>query len=219
MQAQASGPKVVEHEKAHAQASGPEKLAHEKAHAEISGAEKVADDAAQELAQKLAHEKAHVVVVAVDAADVTSEAHASAHESEEASAGGSAHASAHESEEASAEGSAHAAAHAPHAAAAASAHASAHATSFKEGDIVRGIATKNKDKFHMQKCIINAVLSRHYKVELLEGTAKGTTHRFLHAMVEALKDEKPTEPVFIEKELEPKKKESGDILRDIEDLW
>ena len=37
-------------------------------------------------------------------------------------------------------------------------------------------------------------------------------------MVEALKDEKPTEPVFIEKELEPKKKESGDILRDIEDL-
>ena len=203
MQAQASGPKVVEHEKAHAQASGPEKLAHEKAHAEISGAEKVADDAAQELAQKLAHEKAHVVVVAVDAADVTAEAHASAHESEEASA----------------EGSAHAAAHAPHAAAAASAHASAHATSFKEGDIVRGIATKNKDKFHMQKCIINAVLSRHYKVELLEGTAKGTTHRYLHAMVEALKDEKPTELVFIEKELEPKKKESGDILRDIEDLW
>ena len=219
VQAQASGPKVVEHEKAHAQASGPEKLAHEKAHAEISGAEKVADDAAQELAQKLAHEKAHVVVVAVDAADVTSEAHASAHESEEASAGGSAHASAHESEEASAEGSAHAAAHAPHAAAAASAHASAHATSFKEGDIVRGIASKNKDKFHMKKCIINAVLSRHYKVELLEGTAKGTTHRFLHAMVEALKDEKPTEPVFIEKELEPKKKDSGDILRDIEDLW
>ena len=48
-----------------------------------------------------------------------------------------------------------------------------------------GVATKAKEKW-AQKCEILDVLSRHYKVKMLEGTEIGATHKFLKACVKAI---------------------------------
>ena len=56
---------------------------------------------------------------------------------------------------------------------------------FKIGDVVMGVATKAKEKW-AQKCKIMEILSRHYKVTMLEGEAKGETHKLLKACVKAI---------------------------------
>ena len=47
------------------------------------------------------------------------------------------------------------------------------------GDIVLGRATKFKEKFNNVHGKVITVLSTHYKVELLEGAAKGETHKYI----------------------------------------
>ena len=59
------------------------------------------------------------------------------------------------------------------------------AAGFKVGDVVMGVALKSKDKW-AQKCEIKEILSRHYKVTMLEGAAKGEMHKFFHGSVKAI---------------------------------
>ena len=54
------------------------------------------------------------------------------------------------------------------------------APKFVKGDLVVGIAKKHKPSYHMQKGRVVAVLVKHYSVALLEGEAKGSTHKYLH---------------------------------------
>ena len=56
---------------------------------------------------------------------------------------------------------------------------------FKVGDVVMGVATKAKEKW-AQKCSIIEILSRHYKVKMLEGEATGDIHKFLKTCVKAI---------------------------------
>ena len=56
---------------------------------------------------------------------------------------------------------------------------------FEIGDVVMGVATKAKEKW-AQKCEIVDILSKHYKVKMLEGTEIGTVHKFLHACVKRI---------------------------------
>ena len=56
---------------------------------------------------------------------------------------------------------------------------------FKVGDIVMGIATKSKEKW-AQKCQIVEILTKQYKVTMLEGEAKNEKHKFLKACVKAI---------------------------------
>ena len=56
---------------------------------------------------------------------------------------------------------------------------------FKVGDVVMGVATKAKEKW-AQKCSIIEILSKHYKVKMLEGDATGDIHKFLKTCVKAI---------------------------------
>ena len=57
------------------------------------------------------------------------------------------------------------------------------------GDVVYGIAVKNKDQYNNRKCKIVAVLAKHYKVELLQGPSKGAEHKYYHDMVKMYESE------------------------------
>ena len=63
------------------------------------------------------------------------------------------------------------------------------AAAIKDGDIVIGRATKHKDKFDEKRCKVVAVQAQHYKVEILEGPAKGETHKYLHRLVTVVKND------------------------------
>ena len=58
-------------------------------------------------------------------------------------------------------------------------------TKIKVGDVVMGVAFKNKEKW-AQKCKVNEILAKHYKVVMLEGAAKGENHKYLHKCVKAI---------------------------------
>ena len=57
------------------------------------------------------------------------------------------------------------------------------AQKFVVGDLVVGTAKKHKQSYHMKKGKVVAVLAKRYSVALLEGDAKGSTHKYLHDMV------------------------------------
>ena len=59
------------------------------------------------------------------------------------------------------------------------------------GDIVTGRATKHKEKYHNFKSKVIAIQAQHYKVEILEGPAKGENHRYVHASVTVVKGALP----------------------------
>ena len=62
---------------------------------------------------------------------------------------------------------------------------------FKVGDVVIGLATKSKDEYDGHKAKILAVLSKKYKVRLLEGPLAGTaksTHHYVFDKVKACDD-------------------------------
>ena len=61
------------------------------------------------------------------------------------------------------------------------------AAAIKEGDTVIGRAFKFKEKFDEKRCKVIAVQAQHYKVEILEGPAKGNTHKYLHRLVTGVK--------------------------------
>ena len=48
------------------------------------------------------------------------------------------------------------------------------------GDECMGFSTKFKADFNNMKCKITAVLTKHYKVDMLEGPSKGQNHKYLH---------------------------------------
>ena len=58
------------------------------------------------------------------------------------------------------------------------------------GDLVKGVATKFKDKYDNRKCRVIEILTHHYKVVMLEGPAKNERHKFAKWMVLF----KPAEP-------------------------
>ena len=51
---------------------------------------------------------------------------------------------------------------------------------FKVGQIVLGVAHKHKDAYDGVRGVIKGVLTKEYKVELLDGTKKGQSHKYLH---------------------------------------
>ena len=57
---------------------------------------------------------------------------------------------------------------------------------FEKGAVVIGIAGKNKDKYDGRKCEILSVLSKQYKVKILEGPAEGETHKYAHNAVKSV---------------------------------
>ena len=66
---------------------------------------------------------------------------------------------------------------------------------FQCGQEVMGVATKAKEKW-AQKGVITEIMSRHYKVRMLEGAATGEIHKFLKAYVRAIPaPAAPAEPV------------------------
>ena len=54
---------------------------------------------------------------------------------------------------------------------------------FSVGDKVVGNATKGKDSWNNRAGTVVVVLAKHYKVEMTEGPAKGTTHKYAHKHV------------------------------------
>ena len=56
---------------------------------------------------------------------------------------------------------------------------------FKIGDHVMGVARKHKDSW-AHECVITDVLSKHYKVMMVTGNAKGKFHKFLRKDVKAI---------------------------------
>ena len=65
------------------------------------------------------------------------------------------------------------------------------ASDLKVGDHVITKATKSKDKFNEKKAVIVSVLSRAYKVKLLEGTEKNTEKQFAKNMVDLFVEVSP----------------------------
>ena len=65
------------------------------------------------------------------------------------------------------------------------------ASDLKIGDHVITKATKSKDKFNEKKGVIVNVLSRGYKVMLLEGTEKNTEKQFAKKMVDLFVEVSP----------------------------
>ena len=65
------------------------------------------------------------------------------------------------------------------------------ASDLKVGDHVITKATKSKDKFNEKKAVIVSVLSRAYKVKLLEGTEKNTEKQFAKHMVDLFVEVSP----------------------------
>ena len=59
---------------------------------------------------------------------------------------------------------------------------------FKVGDVVLGHAKKFKGSFNDVKCRIVGVLAQHYKVEMIDGDAAGTSHKYLHDCVTAIQE-------------------------------
>ena len=104
---------------------------------------------------------------------------------------------------------------------------------FNMGDIVVGVATKFKQHYHNKKAKITAILAKHYKVEMLEGRAVGSSHKYLHASVSAVASDSPphglpmTEDVVVasadaaaaSSNAGREKCLARDILVDIEKLW
>ena len=68
------------------------------------------------------------------------------------------------------------------------------AHAFVVGDLVVGTAKKHKPSYHMQKGRVVSVLAKHYSVALLEGEAKGSTHKYLHDNVRAYQVSQPHHP-------------------------
>ena len=54
---------------------------------------------------------------------------------------------------------------------------------FTVGDIVVGVATKAKADWNGHKCQIDAILTKFYKVQMLEGPQKNKEHKYLHHCV------------------------------------
>ena len=48
------------------------------------------------------------------------------------------------------------------------------------GDVVMGHATKNKQAYDNKKCVVVAVLAKHYKVEMQEGSERQQFHKYFH---------------------------------------
>ena len=54
---------------------------------------------------------------------------------------------------------------------------------FKVGQIVLGVAHKHKDAYDGVRGVIKSVLTKEYKVELLDGSRKGQFHKYFHSNV------------------------------------
>ena len=80
---------------------------------------------------------------------------------------------------------------------------------FKVGDVVLGHAGKFKASYDKKKAKIVAVLSKQYKVTLLEGDAEGQQHKYLHGMVTEIAKHPPT----------PVKDDASAKTRPIEELF
>ena len=82
---------------------------------------------------------------------------------------------------------------------------------YKPGDIVIGVATKHKDKYHQQACAVLGVLAKQYKVKMLTGAASGENHKYFFHCVRS-KEENPEQkpPPHLAEGVEASVEEEGE---------